>query len=997
MNPLKGKENAQRAPAVKKPHKQALALPIVGMGASAGGLEAFEQFFRHVPPASGLAFVLVSHLDPGHASLMTEILQRTTAMPVAEAKDQMPVMPDHIYVIPPNRDMTIFHGALQVSAPEAPRGQRMPIDYFLRSLAEEQGERAIGVILSGTGTDGTLGLRAIHGAGGVSFIQDPATAKYDGMPASAIQSGFATYVLPVEKMPAQLLTYVKTLFGKKAKPAPVIPPATNAFNRIMMLLRSRTGNDFSLYKKSTILRRLERRLNVHSIEDLDTYAHYLRDHPEEVRILVKEFLINVTSFFRDPEAFAALKEDILPQLCAGKQENDTLRIWVPGCSTGEEAYSLAIVVREYMDGAGREFKVQLYGTDIDEEAIAAARAGFYPPNVAADISVERLKRFFSKEEGGGYRIKKDIREVIVFAVQNVIKDPPFTKMDLVSCRNLLIYLEAELQIRIIETFHYALKPGGMLFLSPSESIGDQHDLFQVASKKWKFYRAAASVAPPRLALAGALTGWGGEQAAPGLDEVLKKAHQTNFAELAGRALLQSYAPPSVVTDERGNILYVHGDTGKYLRPAPGQASLNVIDMAREGLPSELRTAVYKAVAEKGPVVCPDLSVKTNGESEIVTVAVSPLPNAGANQTLLLLSFLLPAPLAPGKPARVKRAARAGQVRRPEDLEQELLETKAKLHATVEEAQAATEELKSANEELQSTNEELQSTNEEIETSKEELQSVNEELMTVNAELQSKIEELAAMQNDLKNLLDNTMIATIFLDERLVIRRSNREAAKIFRLVPSDIGRSLGDIKSNIEGEDFFEAARDVLETLLPWEKEVQAKDGEWYLARIWPYRTLDNVIEGVVLTFTNITRLRESEEAAQQAREYAENIVDTVREPLLVLDGSLKVVSASRSFYDSFRVTPQDTLGNYLYELGSHQWDVPRLREILETILPREQSFENFEVERNFPAIGIRRMLLNARRISGKQGETQLILLAMEDITGRRGEGKIKRERTRKP
>ena len=996
MSSVKGKKKSARAPAVPEQLQRDPAFPIVGLGASAGGLEAFEQFFRHMPQANGMAFVLIVHLDPGHASLMTEILQRTTAMPVAEAQDQMPVAPNHIYVIPPNREMTIFHGALQVSAPGAPRGRRMPIDYFLRSLAEERGERAIGVILSGTGTDGTLGLRAIHGAGGGSFIQDPSTAKYDGMPTSAIQSGFATYVLPVEQMPAQLIAYGKTIFGKKAKPAPIIPAAASTFNRIMMLLRSRTGNDFTLYKKSTILRRLERRLNVHNIEDLDTYARYLQDHPEEVRILTKEFLINVTSFFRDPEAFAVLKADILPQLCADKPENYTLRIWVPGCSTGEEAYSLAIILREHIDAMGKEYKVQIYGTDIDEDTIAKARAGIYPPNVAADISAERLKRFFIREESG-YRIKKDIREVIVFAVQNVIKDPPFTKLDLVSCRNLLIYLETELQIRLIETFHHALKPGGMLFLSPSESIGNQTDLFKSVNKKWKIYQVTATVSSLRPAMAGG-SFWSGEQAAgQGLDEVLRKAHKTNFAALAERALLQSYAPPAVVTDERGNILYVHGDTGKYLRPAPGQASLNVIAMAREGLQPELRAAVYKAAAGKEPVVCPDLSAETNGGSEAVTVTVRPLPNPDASQALMIVTFHPQASQTTEKPVQAQRPAKAGQPRRREELEQELLETKENLHATIEEAQAANEELKSANEELQSTNEELQSTNEEIETSKEELQSVNEELMTVNSELQSKIEELAEMQNDLKNLLDNTTIGTIFLDENLAIKRSNREATKIFRLVASDIGRSLGDIKSNIEGEDFLEDARGVLETLVPWEMEVQAITNEWYLARIMPYRTLDNMIEGVVLTFTDITRLKETEEAARQAREYAENIVNTVREPLVVLDGSLQMVSASRSFFNFFRVTPQESIGNYLYNLGKRQWDIPRLRELLETILPRDQSFDNFEVEQAFPAIGFKRMLLNARRIPGKKGETQLILLAMEDVTGRlQGRGK-KPAKTEKP
>ncbi|MGC1403780.1 MAG: chemotaxis protein CheB, partial [Thermodesulfobacteriota bacterium] len=462
--------------------------PIIGLGASAGGLEAFEQFFHHLAPDSGMAFVLVSHLDPGHASMLTEILQRTTTMTVIEAQDQMVLAPNRVYVIPPNRDLAIFHGAIQLSIPERQRGQRMPIDFFLRSLAEDQGERAIGVILSGTGSDGTQGLRAIIGAGGVSFVQDPTKAKYDGMPTSAIQGGLATYILPVEKMPEQLVLYRKNFFEKKIKTALPVPATTNALNKIMMIIRSKTSHDFSLYKQSTIRRRIERRMAAHKIEDTETYAHYLKENILEVQLLFKEFLINVTSFFRDPEAFAVLKKDILPALFVQKPENYCFRIWVLGCATGEEAYSIAILFREFMDETKQEYKVQIYSTDIDEDLIAIARAAIYPSNIAIDVSPERLRRFFVKE-ATGLRIKKEIREMVIFATQNVIKDPPFTKLDLLSCRNLLIYLEPELQGRLFPTFHYALKPGGVLFLSPSESIGSFPDLFAPISKKWKFFQA----------------------------------------------------------------------------------------------------------------------------------------------------------------------------------------------------------------------------------------------------------------------------------------------------------------------------------------------------------------------------------------------------------------------------------------------------------------------------------------------------------------------------
>ena len=548
------------ASVTKTDDKRPADFPIIGIGASAGGLEAFEQFFRNVPPDIGMTFVLVTHLDPGHASILTEILQRSTAMPVHEAQDQMAVAPNNVYVIPPNREMSIFKGMLQLSVPENPRGQRMPIDFFLRSLAEEQGEKAIGVILSGTGSDGTLGLRAILGAGGISFVQDTATAKYNGMPSSAIESGLATYVLPVDKMPEQLMTYVKNLFDLKIKPPPSVPAPTGALNRIMQAIRSRTGHDFSLYKQSTVCRRIERRMVVHNIADTDIYARYLKEHPEEVQHLFKELLINVTSFFRDPESFEALKKELLPRLLLNKPETYVIRVWVVGCATGEEAYSIAILLREYMEETKQDCKVQIYSTDIDEDAIAVARAGSYPANIAMDISEERLRHFFIKEETG-YRIKKDIRELIVFAVQNVIKDPPFTKLDLVSCRNLLIYLEPELQNRIIPAFHYALKPGGALFLSSSESIGGHAEFFAPINRKWKIYQAKTSVASNRAVMARGLS-WNVAQPGRGPEDATLKMKDPNFAELTKRVLLQSFAPASVITDEGGNILYIHGDTGK---------------------------------------------------------------------------------------------------------------------------------------------------------------------------------------------------------------------------------------------------------------------------------------------------------------------------------------------------------------------------------------------------------------------------------------------------
>jgi len=663
------------------------------------------------------------------------------------------------------------------------------------------------------------------------------------------------------------------------------------------------------------------------------------------------------------------------------------RVWIAGCATGEEAYSIAMLLREAMDEAQHELKVQIYATDLDDDAISTARAGIYPFNIGQDISPERLRRFFIKEDTVGYRVKKEIREMVVFAVQNVIKDPPFTRLDFLACRNLMIYLEPDLQERLIATFHYAIKRGGVLFLSPSESIGNPMGMFIALDRKWKFYKTIDSVAPARTMMAGKLP--------PPLplptankipEELAPRMKENNFAEFARRLLLQSFAPASVVTDLAGNILYVHGETGKYLRPAPGKATFDVIEMAREGLQLELREALRSAASQGMSTLNREVTFVTNDDSHTVSFSIRPLQGSGDGQHLLLISFQeVPYPVTK-KPARKRARVPAGSVasaeaRRIEALEHELGYTKENLQAIVEEQQASNEELKSTNEEMQSTNEELQSTNEELETSKEELQSINEELITVNAELQNKIEEMARMQNDMKNLLDNIHFGTIFLNRNMAVRRFTRDATRVYRLVESDVGRSLSDIKSDLRYEDLLTDAQMVLDTLVPMEREVAGSggpNGSWYLVRIQPYRTMDNVIDGVVLTFADITE-RVASAAARKVLELAKGIVDTIREPLIVLNGDLAVVSASHSFYSTFKVSADETLGRRIYDLGNRQWDIPELRELLENILPRQQSFEDYAVAHDFPTIGPRRLLLNARRLVDKTGNNELILLAMKD------------------
>ena len=963
-------------------------VPVVGIGASAGGLESFEEFFRRFPIKSGVACVLVPHLDPDHVSMLSEILGRVTRMPVVEVKDQMPVVPNQVFIIPPNREMTIFHNKLHLSTPEFSHNQPMKIDLFFRSLAEELGDKAIGIILSGTGTDGTLGLRAIQGGGGVSFVQDPKTAKYDGMPLSAIRSGFATFVLPVEKMPEQVLATIKNLFDDVAVSHLIASDAIRssergAISRILMIIRTKTGHDFTQYKKSTIYRRVTRRMAVHLIGDINIYARFLEEHPDEIKTLFRELLINVTSFFRDPEAFVTLKDEILKNLILQKSEYESIRAWVPGCATGEEAYSIAIIIREILDEMGKDCKVQIYSTDIAEDVIVIARRGYYPLNITADVSSERLKKYFIREDSG-FRVKKDIREMVIFAIQNVIKDPPFTRLDLLSCRNLLIYLESDLQAKLIHAFYYALRPGGILFLSPSESIGCCPDLFKQKNRKWKIYETTGTAISTRSMMESTLS-WAGEETMKDTPVPISRIHETNMAELTRRALLQEYAPPSVVTDEKGNLLYVYGDTGKYLRPAPGQVSLSVIEMAREGLEFDLRTAIHTASIQKKPVFCKNLQVRTDGGFEDVDLEIRPVTGQDNGQGFLIISFLKTGIRESGeKPVQNRRVRKKGvKPAREEELEQELYYVKENLQATIEEMQAANEELKSTNEELQSTNEELQSTNEELETSREELQSVNEELLTVNAELQAKIEQLAWMQNDMKNLLNNTNIPTIFLDTGFCIRRFTPEAVKIYKLVSSDIKRPLSDIKSTIITDDLMEDASRVLESLVPIEKEIRTADNSWYLVRINPYRTLENVIDGIVLTFTDITRRKVAEEIANLARVYAENIVDTIKDPLIILDRDLSIISANRSFYQTFQIFPSDTIGKAITQIGNHQWDDPNLIRLLKEVLLEDKFFEGVEISHSFPDGGIRRMILNGRSIQAKDGGYNLILLAIEEDPGK--------------
>jgi two-component system CheB/CheR fusion protein len=865
MPPRKTRPKAPR-PGKRSPPASETRRPgtvIVGLGASAGGLAALEQFFENVSPGLGTAFVVVQHLDPEHASVLVELLQRVSRIPVVEVTDGMKVRADTVHVIPPNREMEVFDGTLLLTVPNAPRGKRMAVDGFFRSLADEQGSDAIGVVLSGTGSDGALGLRAIRDAGGLCFVQAPATAKFDGMPAAAIGAVAESQVAPAEKLPALVASALRTIGARPRRPATSRAVAAG-LGRVLAVLRSATGRDFSQYKRTSVVRRVERRMAANGIEDIEHYAQHLRDHPAEVKTLFQELLINVTSFFRDPEAFAALQSEVLQKLVDAKAEGADVRVWVGGCATGEEAYSIAILLRELMEQRRREVKVQIYGTDLDEGAIATARAGVYPTAIAADVSPERLQRYFVREEAG-YRVRKEIREQVVFAVQDLIKDPPFTRLDLVSCRNVFIYMEPGLQERILTLFHYALRPGGVLFLSPAEGIGDHARLFTPIDRKWRLFRAQRNVASARAVLSSGLSWVKGAAAG----EATGSPPMSDFAEVTRRSLLQYFAPAAVLTDRAGTILYVHGDTGPYLRPAPGQPTLSVVEMAREGLQLELRAALKRASARGKPVHRPGIVVSRNGLGQTVDVTVRPVSSPRGTPEVLLITFQEARVAVPAKAPRGKRGTRATDAR-VQELTRALASTRENLQATIEEQQTSHEELQSTNEELQSTNEEVQASNEELETAKEELQSVNEELTTVNAELQGKVEQLSGMQDDMRNLLDATRVGTVFLDERLCIKRFTQEAGRIYRLAPADVGRPLGDIKSNLVNDDLLADAQTVLDSLVPVEREVTCADGTSYLGRLLPYRTVDNVIRGVVMTFTDITTRVVAETAARSERDRAE-------------------------------------------------------------------------------------------------------------------------------
>ena len=859
--------------------------PIVGIGASAGGLAAFEAFFSGMPADrdTGMAFVLVQHLAPDHKSMLADLIRRYTRMQVFEVEDGMVVQPNCVYIIAPNYDMAFLQGALHLLHPVAARGLRLPIDYLFQSLAKDQRERAMGIVLSGTGSDGTLGLRAIKDAGGMVMVQSTASSEFDGMPASAIATGLVDYQLTPPEMPAQLMAYVAHAFGKlPASNLPTAPHMQSALKKIFVLLRAQTGHDFSQYKPSTIYRRIERRMAVQRVDNIDAYVKYLQHTPPEIDALFGDLLIGVTNFFRDPQAFAMLESDILPELFAAKPESHTLRVWSAGCSTGEEAYSLAILLAECMDTLKQSCAVQVFATDIDSRAIASARLGVFPVSIAADMSPERLARFFTLEPGGQfYRIQKRIRELLVFSEQDLIKDPPFSKLDLICCRNVLIYLDVNLQKKLLPLFHYALNPGGMLFLGSSEGVGEFENLFAVLDRKAKlFQRKEDLLGGQSNPLVRPMPALAAGDAALHQRDVRKVAlaPPRPLRDLVEQSLLHLLAPASVLVNAAGDMVYLHGRTGMYLEPAAGEAGVqNILKMARKGLGPALSTSLHQAVATQAPSAAPHVRVKTNGHYTQVNVSVHPLPSSSPDTAdgpaerlylVMLQDAAAPAQEPIASVADTSADSDCDLNAHIHALTQELRTKDKYLQNTREELESSNEELKSSNEEMQSVNEELQSTNEELETSTEELQSINEELNTVNSELQIKVTDLSRANNDMNNLLAGTGIGTVFVDFQLRILRFTPAASAIIHLIDSDVGRPVTHIVANLgDYTSLVDDIRSVLNTLLPVQHEVKTPEGQCYTLRIQPYRTLDNAIEGAVITFVDITELVHTREALRKVND----------------------------------------------------------------------------------------------------------------------------------
>jgi two-component system CheB/CheR fusion protein len=901
------------------------SFPIVCLGGSAGAFAAFEKFFTHMPSDSGMAFVVVMHLDPNHKGQIADLIKNYTAIPVQEAADGVQIQPDQVYIIPPNKDMGIHNRKLLLLNIAKPNGYRQPIDYFLQSLADDQWNKAVGIIFSGMGSDGETGVRMIKEKLGMVMVQDPETAQYNSMPLASIGTNLADYVLSPEEMPIKLIQYLNhpVLTEEPTEQARSEIRNAHSVQKILMLLRSHTGHDFSLYKKSTILRRIDRRVAYHQLPDYVQYVNYLRENPLEIDVLFNELLIGVTKFFRDSAAYDSLKIK-LGDLVRIKENSEPVRVWIAGCSTGEEAYSVAMVIMEILDSRPHKKlpKVQIFATDLDSEAIEHARAGVYHTNIVADVSPERIERFFNYTDAS-YTIKKELREMIVFAQHNLIKDAPFTKLDLLCCRNVMIYLTTELQKKIFPVFHYSLRAKGLMFLGPAETIGGFTDMFMPVDPKWKLFEAKEG----KLATSKMIDFPFHVARQPSsilrIEDSERPAPKLPVVEAYNKILLEHYTPASVLINDKGDILFTNGKTGRYLELPSGEAVMNIYKMAREELKYVLGNIIHQARTQKTPVKVDNIKIKDGDQTRLLNLQAN-IMNESALSSLTLIVF--------EDMGTVKKAGRSTgndantQTKALNELEKELVYTKQQLHSTIEQMETSLEELKSTNEELQSTNEELQSTNEESLTTKEEMQSLNEELMTVNMQYQSKAEELTRLNNDMKNLLDATEIGTIFLNNDLEILRYTPQISKLFNIIPVDVGRSLSHVVSKFDYDLLENSIKEVIERLLIKEIEINTKSNDWYRVRIMPYRTLDNFISGAVITFTLITHFKEMEHELQALKHHTNGNINKFPYPTAILNWKLDILAVNRGFEELSNLTGIAIMQSIFTNFKEKHWNNPALQ-----------------------------------------------------------------------
>ena len=967
--------------------------PVVGIGASAGGLEAFTQLLSHVPTDTGMAFILLQHLDPSQPSLLSEIIARTTEMPVQQVVDGVAIAPNQVYVIPPNTAMTIVAGHLRLQPRSRSRSMSRIIDGFFEALAQERGNKAIGVVLSGADADGTLGLEAIKAAGGITFSQSETSAKFSSMPHMAIATGQVDFIqTPTEiaQTLASLSDHPYVSQPNRSEPDPTPPDSADALMDILNLLKTQTKVDFAQYKPTTLKRRIDRRMALHHLESLVSYHHYLQTNPDEVQALYQEILIGVTSFFRDAEVFMALTQTVFPALLRDRHPDISLRFWVAGCSTGQEAYSLAICLLEYLHHQPVSPPIQIFATDVSDRAIEVARLGWYTTSQVVDVSPERLQRFFAPSEGG-YQVSKRVRELCIFARQNLVSDPPFSRLDLISCRNVLIYFGAALQSKLLPMFHYGLKPEGFLLLGSSETVGEFSSLFASIDSKHKLYAKQSLVSQLNFDLDFTPSSYAPTPLVPRPNLTPESTRDIDLYGLADQIVLNHYGPAGVLVNDRLEILQFRGQTGAYLEPAPGRASLNLLSMAKASLRLDLRTALYQAKQLNQGVGRRSLLLEDGDRPRPVQITILPFKPETADKHYYLALFSERStegeapPLIPHflelDPSDGEAAI--AQYRQENlALQQDLDTTRSHLQSIIQEQEATNQNLRAANEEILSSNEELQSTNEELQTAKEEIQATNEELSTINDELYRRNTETTRISDDFQNLLSSIHIPVLMLEADLRIRRFTPTAAQLFNLITTDIGRPLGDINHRLDITDLEARILTVIDTLEQTSEDVQAQDGRWYDLRIRPYRTLDNRIDGAVVVLVDIDGLKRSAEQLRQARDYADAIVQTVREALVVLTADLRVVTANRQFYRLFEVNAEETEDRSIFELGNGQWDIPQLRSLLEDLLPQNQQIDDFAVVHDFDTIGRKRMQLNARKMEQPNGET-LILLAIEDHSDR--------------